>query len=101
MIFFEDIKINKEILFKVYSDLLYNEIVGTVDELAIKYNVNPYQMYKIILTLKNSEVAKVFIKNDLLKLVKFKSNFESIVVEDYNKKIEGLKNLFNKVKWEV
>ncbi|MCX7695155.1 MAG: single-stranded-DNA-specific exonuclease RecJ [Caloramator sp.] len=99
--FFEDIKINKEILFKVYSDLLYNEIVGTVDELAIKYNINPYQMYKIILALKNSEVAKVFIKNDLLKLVKFKSNFKSIVVEDYNKKIEGLKNLFNKVKWEV
>ncbi|WDC83635.1 hypothetical protein PL321_13590 [Caloramator sp. mosi_1] len=88
-------------LFKVYSDLLYNEIIGTVDELSVNYNVNPYQMYKIIMTLKNSEVAKVFIKNDLLKLIKFKADLESIELEDYSRKIQELKNLFNNFKWEV
>ncbi|CDF58330.1 single-stranded-DNA-specific exonuclease RecJ [Thermobrachium celere] len=101
--FYGDVSIKKEIILNVYNDLSNNDITGTVDEMALKYNVNPYQMYKIIMTLKNNNFIRVFIKNDVLKLIKNQdtNDLNALILDDYTEKIKGLKNLLYNAVWEV
>lgn len=66
--FINTIKVDDDILEHILRDLEKGEITCSVKDLSIKYNRNPYLVYKLIMFLKDNNYADIFIKNDILKI---------------------------------
>lgn len=66
--FIESISVDEKIVFKLYDDLMYNEIIGTIKEIAERYNINPYKAYSIINYLNNTGAVDILVKKDILKI---------------------------------
>lgn len=101
--FYRGVSLEKEVLINFYKEVLCNNVVGTIDEMAIKYKLNPYQMFKLIMYMKSKGWVSVFIKNDVLKIVK-SSNLEMQDLNDLNlnqKKYLNLKEVLKNHLWEV
>jgi single-stranded-DNA-specific exonuclease len=95
--FIKDIKVDDKFLEIFLKNLIGEPITCTIKELAVKYEKNPYIIYKILMYLKEKGFLEVLIKNDLLKIKRINLNDINFSFEEDNhiKRLIQLKTKFN------
>ncbi|MCX7904064.1 MAG: single-stranded-DNA-specific exonuclease RecJ [Caloramator sp.] len=95
MITFDD---KKAIKFR--DDLMYNEVVGSLDDIACKFDINIFLLYRMIVYLKRIGAIRIFAKDDKIKIVSNSTENFTIVDEledNFNKIINLLENKIREV----
>lgn len=86
--FILDTKVEEDLFLKFYRDLMYNEVVGTMKDISIKYNTNVYKIFKMMSILKKSGILDIFVKGEMMKL-----KLNSCIDESKLKSQENLEGL--------
>lgn len=97
--FISSISIDENFSKAFLEDLNNTEITGTIKELAYKYNRSTYLMYKTVMLLKDNSYCEIFVKNDMLKIIKKRSNLTyQDLVSQKDISIDKLHEMKNKIK---
>jgi single-stranded-DNA-specific exonuclease len=97
--FSQDISLDQNSLFKLINDCMYNEIIGTVNEIGLRYRINPYKAYKSVLFLKDNGFIDIFVNKETLKIkAKDGLNADGITINLQDKSRDKINNLKLKLK---
>lgn len=87
-----------------FIEILQNEeVIGTLSDIAYRFNFNTYQLYSLVMKLREKNAVNLFVKNDILK-IQFKSLVKASEIcyeqESIKEKLQKLHNLFRNMKLE-
>ncbi|WP_083852907.1 DHHA1 domain-containing protein [Caloramator australicus] len=95
MITFDDKK-----AIKFLEDLMYNEVVGSLDDIACKFDINIFLLYRMIVYLKKIGAIRIFTKDDKIKILPNSTEILTIaddLEDNFNKIINLLENKIREV----
>lgn len=88
--FILDTKVEEDLFLKFSKDLMYNEVVGTIRDISIKYNTNVYKIYKILSLLKKNNILEILVKGEVMKLKLNGCIDEAVFKAEEKNNLEGL-----------